>query len=506
MRTSRIDRRLIGGIVVGVVSFVLAALVGPQRPQLSGRVTGDGDLARAVRVAVGPDPAGYRGLSVALVEGDRVRFAGLGESGNPAHPAVRPATPFEIGSIGKVLTGMLLAELARDGVVTPELRLAEVLPATRFADPTVADVTLAELASHRAGMPRLEPGPVRDLLRRSLAALRAGNPYAGLDDGSVLAGAGVVRSTGERGTPHYSNFGMALLGHVLAARAATAYPQLLRQRILDPIGMSATTFQVDGTEAPTGHATGSTAAGRPAAPWTGSGYLPAGIGIWSTAEDLARLLRAVLDTSAPGAQAAEPRFDGGNGGRVGYGWFTSKLGGKELTWHDGGTGGFRSFVGVDRAARRAVVVLGNTTRDVHPIGHRLLGADDTDDSAGGAGPTSLLLTTLLLLAGGLLTWSLALRPVEGRWWRPAPDRLAVVAAGGTSVAVLAVAYLAGAWLDLPSLLWAAGVAFAATGLLLAGLRWAALPTARGPWPGLRYFSTVTSLGGSALVTAAVMLW
>ncbi|MBO4140914.1 beta-lactamase family protein [Micromonospora tulbaghiae] len=354
-------------VAAGLAASAVAAVRKPRPPRLGPQQTGDADLAATVRAAV-DDPEGLRGLAVAVVEGDRVRVAGLGDRAR-GEPAVEPGTPFEIGSIAKPLTGMLLARQVAAGAVDPDDRLAAVLPGVTGP---AGDVTLAELASHRAGLPRLALDSTGATIRTWWAASTAGNAYAGYDVDRIVAVAANTEPGGDRGAVSYSNFGAALLGQALAARAGVGYPELLRREVLGPLGMAGTLVATDAGHLPAGRAEGATAAGRAADPWLGAGYAPAGVGIWSTAEDLARLTAAMLAGTAPGADAATPRFDAGDDRRIGYGWFTSRHGDREIVWHDGGTAGFRAVLGFDRAAGRGVVVLGNTTRDVDPIGLRLL--------------------------------------------------------------------------------------------------------------------------------------
>ncbi|AYF29503.1 serine hydrolase [Micromonospora tulbaghiae] len=354
-------------VAAGLAASAVAAVRKPRPPRLGPQRTGDADLAATVRAAV-DDPEGLRGLAVAVVEGDRVRVAGLGDRARGG-PAVEPGTPFEIGSIAKPLTGMLLAQQVAADAVDPDDRLAAVLPGVTGP---AGGVTLAELASHRAGLPRLALDSTGATIRMWWAASTAGNAYAGYDVDRIVAVAANTEPGGDCGTVSYSNFGAALLGQALAARAGVRYPELLRRDVLRPLGMAGTLVATDAGHLPAGRAEGATAAGRAADPWLGAGYAPAGVGIWSTAEDLARLTAAMLAGTAPGADAATPRFDAGEDRRVGYGWFTSRYGDREIVWHNGGTSGFRAFLGFDRAADRGVVVLGNTTRDVDPIGLRLL--------------------------------------------------------------------------------------------------------------------------------------
>lgn len=369
MRIPVPTRRTVIRAVAAVLTGALAALlIGPAPPRLSAATTGDRELARQVRAVLG-DADGYRGVAVAVLDDGETRFAGLGSAAPDGGPTVDEHTRFEIGSIPKALTGMLLADLADSGEVRLDERVGGLVPDTALA--RTGDATLAELATHRSGLPRLPHQP--ELLARSvLANFTGGDPYHGTAQ-DVLDWAAEAAPAGSA-EPEYSNFGAAVLGSALAAHQGTSYPDLLTERILRPVGMADTTVAVDRATLPEPRAEGTSRSGRDQTPWLAPGFTPAGIGVWSTASDLARLAGRVLDRSAPGAAATEPRADLGDGDRIGLGWITSQVDGRTVTWHNGGTGGFRSFIGVDAEANRAVVLLSNTTAPVDAAAFDLLTA------------------------------------------------------------------------------------------------------------------------------------
>lgn len=471
---------LVAGLVATLAGFGLR----PPVPRLTGQHTGDAELAATVRAAVA-DPTGLRGLAVAIVADGRVRVAGLGDR-EPGGAPVEPGTPFEIGSVTKGLTGMLLAQRIAAGAVRPDDPLGTALP--RLDGPTT-QVTLAELASHRSGLPRLALAPT-DLAGMWWANLTAGNPYGRWDVDRIVAAAGDETPGDGRGRVDYSNLGVALLGQALAAQAGTGYPELLDREVLRPLGMSRTVAVTDPDGLPAARAAGTRAGGRAADPWLGSGYAPAGTGVWSTAEDLARLVGALLAGTAPGADATTARFTEDDRNRVGYGWFTTRYDDREVVWHNGGTGGFRAYVGFERATGRGVVVLGNTDRDVDPIGLRLLGvppaATDGEESLGLPGWVGAGLAVAFTVLGGLTLLS-ALRRV--------PDRLSLAPAVGWAVLYPALGHRLGDWSVVPGWLWPFGVGLSAAGLIAAAYRWRELPTLAGARPGKR----LASLAGSALI-------
>lgn len=345
-------------VVVVVVVPVLAAVlvVRAHRPVLATATTGDPALVATVQEAARGVTTNR--LAVAVVEDGRVTFAGFGAD---------ERTPFEIGSVTKGLTGLLLADAVDRGEVTLDDRLGDHLD---LGGSATAHVRLGDAAAHAGRIPALPSDP-RMLLRASTWTLTARNPYAGLDVDAVVAAAArtPLARTAE---PQYSNLGAALVGQALAARAGTTYADLLAQRVTGPLGMTSTTAPAvrpaDDPMEP-----GTDVRGRTQEPWTMDGFAPAGV-VRSTTADLAVLVTALLDGSAPGAWALEPRGDLGPDDRIGLFWLTRPDERGTVTWHNGMTGGFASFVGVDRTTGRAVVVLSDVASSVDSLGARLLSA------------------------------------------------------------------------------------------------------------------------------------
>jgi CubicO group peptidase (beta-lactamase class C family) len=471
-------------IVTATVVALLAVLAGlfarPRPPSLDAAQTGDAALAARVRDAAG-DPSGYRALSVAFVENGTVRYAGLGDD------ALTPDTPFEIGSVTKTLTGMLLADLEQDGTLSARDTLGTLLPGTQGP---AASISAEELTSHRAGLPRLPPMNLASVLLRQM---RGADPYAGIITADIARHLSQTEKLEGRGGFEYSNYGVSALGLALATRAGTPYPRLVSDRILTPLGMNDTVFALDGAAPPPGAVQGGMPTGRTTAPWTASGIAPAGAGAWSTAADLGRLLTALLAGTAPGQAATTARFDAGSDDRIGYGWLTRDA---SIVWHNGGTGGFSAWVGFDPASGRGVAVLGNTTRSVDPIGLRLLGADPPAESRTLPEWSVTVVTGFLLLAGAsLFTTAIRRRP----------DRLQLAEAALISAGCLALVHRTGDWLFIPSWLWAVALALSAGGAAIAALTWRGLPTVR---DGTKATTRWVSLAVSALMAtglAAVFL-
>lgn len=296
------------------------------------------------------------------------RFLAVEVSGGAARTAavgLDPGADVEIGSVSKGLTGLLFADARSRAVVADSTRLGGLLD----VGDALAEVTLGSLATHRSGLPRLARGVG---LRRQWGLMAHGrNPYG--EDLSALLKS-VRRTPLGRPTPRYSNLGFMLLGHALAAAEDATYRDLLGARVLGPLGMSGASVPSSPPELGPNAVTGTSRRGRPVEAWTGEALAPAG-GVRCTLPDLERLLTALVDDSAPGIEALDPVATmRGDRLRVGAAWLVLRLRERTVTWHNGGTGGFRSMVCLDRDGGTGVALVSATARSVDRAALALLEA------------------------------------------------------------------------------------------------------------------------------------
>ncbi|WUI24103.1 beta-lactamase family protein [Mycobacterium sp. NBC_00419] len=304
-----------------------------------------------------------------------MRAAGLGERVSAvhirgsfhraAHFGAGPDTVYEIGSITKTMTSLLFAHAVESGELGADTPLGDLLD---LGGSPAGRVSLEDLASHRSGLPRIAPR-ARDQVQAYAAVLRHRNPYTA-DLPTLLAQARVAKTTG-RGAFRYSNLGTALLGQALAVHAGAGYPESLDRQLFAPLGMKHSTTPLSIRDLPDAAPTGWNAHGKSEQAWTLGAYAPAG-GVRSTPADMARYAQALLDGTAPGLTALQPRWAADNQSRVGYAWFTDRVADVDITWHNGTTGGFSSMLALDRNAAAAVVILANTAVAVDEIAIRLL--------------------------------------------------------------------------------------------------------------------------------------
>jgi CubicO group peptidase (beta-lactamase class C family) len=300
------------------------------------------------------------------------RFAAASVTRGEATVAVNGVSlddDFEIGSISKGITGLLYADACERGELGPETTLGELLP---LAGCAVGGLKLAAVSRHCSGLPRLPPGVPGTVsrLNRTVSYFRHGtNPY-GESLAELLEQARAVRLRAAR--PRYSNLGFELLGHAVAASAGMSYRELVKSRLCAPLALGSVYMPAAPGELGPAALTGSSRSGRPKQPWTGVALAPAG-GIRASIRDMAGLLQALLDGSAPGLSALDPVANFlGRAARIGAAWMTLEVKGRQITWHNGATGGFRSWIGLDRDAHTGVVLLSATAASVDRHGFALL--------------------------------------------------------------------------------------------------------------------------------------
>jgi len=308
-------------------------------------------------------------IGVIAPEGRRVIAYGHLEKGD-SRP-LNGDTIFEIGSVTKVFTSLLLADMVQRGEVALDDPVAKYLPPeVRMPERNGRSITLVDLSTHTSSLPRLPA---------NLNPKDLNNPYA---DYSVeqlyqfLSGYQLTRDIGSR--YEYSNLGGGLLGHVLARRAGMDYEALVRSRICDPLGMASTRVTLT-PEMRARLAVGHNQALDSVENWDTPSLAGAGA-LRSTANDLLTFLAANLGyTKTPLAPAMAGmlrvrRPTDQPGLEIALGWHIFTTNDKEIIWHNGGTGGYRSFVAYDPKARTGVVALSNafTGAGVDDIGRHLL--------------------------------------------------------------------------------------------------------------------------------------
>jgi CubicO group peptidase (beta-lactamase class C family) len=318
----------------------------------------------AARVAIGANPA----IAALRITPAGVETAFAGDAKSPDGRPLGPRTLFEIGSITKAVTGTLLAEAIRRGEAREDERLVDVFPGLPL--PKGGEViTLLDLATHRSGLESFPSGFVpRD----------AQDPWGAVDSAAVAAGwarSALRFAPGSRA--EYSNVGAGMLGRALVSRAkARDYDALVQARVARPLGLRDFTSALT-PERRARFATGHLRGGDTTAHWT-IPYLAGAGAIVSSLADMQRLAEACLGRG-PGelvaaiTDAQRPRRDFQGPMKIGLHWIALPTPDSAvISWHNGGTGGFRSWMGCNRRTGRAAVVLTNSEVGVDDLGLHLV--------------------------------------------------------------------------------------------------------------------------------------
>ena len=348
------------------LGFILTAAFAVAQPG------SDAEIRKILADRVGAENRGIA-IVAGIIDANGRRIVSYGSVAKDDKRRLDGDTVFEIGSVSKVFTSLLLMDMVRKGEVALNDPISKYLPSTvKVPERNNHQITLADLSTQSSGLPGM-PGNFNPKDRE--------NPYA---DYSVqqmydfLSGYTLTRDIGSQF--EYSNLGVGLLGHVLTLRAGKSYEELVRSRICDPLGMKDTRVTLT-PDMKARLAVGHNEAGNPAANWDIPTLAGAGA-LRSTTNDMLIFLAANLGyTKTPLAQAMADEISirrptGQPGMEIAYNWLVQTKDGNSIIWHNGGTGGYRTYMGFDPKARVGVVVLSNIDTQAGPddIGRHLLDA------------------------------------------------------------------------------------------------------------------------------------
>jgi D-alanyl-D-alanine-carboxypeptidase/D-alanyl-D-alanine-endopeptidase len=308
------------------------------------------------------------GIVVGIVDAEGIKIFSNGKTARDGRN-VDGDSVFEIGSVTKTFTATLLADMVKRGLVGLDDPASKYLPDTvKVPSRGGREITLLDLATQRSGLPRMPT---------NFKPADPGNPYADYTVEKMyefLSSYQLPRDIGAK--YEYSNLGMGLLGHILALKAGRSYEALLAERIFRPLEMNSTAIVLTpdmSSRLAAGHSAGLT----PEKNWDLGALAGAGA-IRSTVNDMIKYVGAYMELkpsplSAAMEMAQQDRNDAtGPNLRIGLAWHLLKRPDSVIVWHNGGTGGYHSFVGFDRKRGVGVVVLSNSTNDIDDIGFHLV--------------------------------------------------------------------------------------------------------------------------------------
>jgi len=336
----------------------------------------DRDLAGALKSGE-LAPATGSGVSIAVYERGIRRVFSYGTA--------QPDSIYEIGSITKTFTGLLLSQMAVQGKVKLDEPVRELLPPGTVAKPEGPEITLLDLATRCSGLP-----PMPD----NINLANMDNPYADYHTADLLAfiGKHSVANTSRASSP-FGSLGFGLLGVALANRAGSSFAIILKKEIADPLGLKDTTMNLT-AEQQLRLIAGHDQFHQPAKAWD-TDALAGAIGIRSTAGDMLTYLEASLHPEglkpvdgSPGAatlsaalrQALQPQSEVSPGMRIALGWLYQEETGNY--WHNGATAAYSSYAFFNPKGDYAAVVLLNVSPGVNGSFVEVLGRHISQRLAG----------------------------------------------------------------------------------------------------------------------------
>ena len=303
----------------------------------------------------------HASIVIAVIDGKDSAVYGFGSvhAGKNAKPGAD--TVYQIGSVTKTMTALLLADAVVEGKVKLDEPVAALLPAYTVPAFDGKQISLLDLATHYSALPRLPD---------NFAPKDPANPYADYTEAKQRQFLAACRLPHAPGTAFdYSNIGYAVLGTALAAQAGTSYEALLQKRIAAPLGMRSTSNTPShGMLARL--APGHLLSGEATPAWELNVVAPAG-GVYSSARDMIAYLQAYMfKPLRPYALAIQPQrpLAADSATKIGLAWLLQQQQGHSYAWHSGQTGGYASYAAFTTDGKRGVVVLTNTARTIDALG------------------------------------------------------------------------------------------------------------------------------------------
>lgn len=304
------------------------------------------------------------GVSVVLINGDQTEYLNLGFSNKKTKQKINANTLFEIGSISKTFTALALASMVKEGKIKLTDHVQNYLPEqVKLPVKNGKHITFLSLSNHSSGLPRLPTNMPFSNPLNPYADYTVDMMYEFLNDYKLLREVGEVHE--------YSNLAVGLLGHVLSLIDGKSYQDMVTDRVLIPLKMKNTFVNIPTSK------TGLISDGHndqlnvtehwqlPTMPGAGA--------LNSSATDMATYLKANISKEQLSdeftlSQTSTASF-GNPDTKIGLGWFILKGKDNPYYMHNGGTGGFRSFIAFDQKQQKGIVILTNSIFELDEIGH-----------------------------------------------------------------------------------------------------------------------------------------
>ncbi|MDL5050955.1 serine hydrolase [Oscillatoria amoena NRMC-F 0135] len=307
------------------------------------------------------------GIVVGVYEDGKVVYYAYGIADVQTGRAVTAQTLFEIGSITKTFTTSMTAVLSLQKKINFTDSAQKYLPSKMILPKKNGKtISIQHLATAHSGLPRMP---------MNFSPEDPADPYIDYDEDQLTGFISNYELSRDPGSQYeYSNLGMGLLGYIITRVERKSYSASVTNLITGPLSMN-NTF-ISGQRQDMALATGYSGI-QPVKAWTWNdkSVLTGAGGLVSNAEDMMKFMVANLKAASEKTQLDQaflmthtPRGDAGKM-KIGYGWHIRD---EDIVWHNGGTGGFRSFAGFSKSKNKAVVVLTNSNTGADDLGFHLL--------------------------------------------------------------------------------------------------------------------------------------
>ncbi|GAA0886845.1 hypothetical protein GCM10009120_54440 [Sphingobacterium siyangense subsp. cladoniae] len=308
-------------------------------------------------------------LAIGILKNGQTKTYFYGETAKGNQTPPTKTSIYEIGSLSKVFTAILLSNLVEEGTITLDQPIALFLPDTLKKNGELSKITFQMLANHTSGLPRLP-----DNLDK-VKGFNENDPYKTYDKKALYNYLASFKNKKNQGEEYeYSNLGYAVLGDIICSIYKKSYDQLVKDIICKPLEMSNTfqvldpkrkdTFKVYNKE------------GQEVIPWSFDAFGPAG-GLKSTLEDLLKFANAQFkmpQTPLENAMAntrlftffLPPDTD------LGLAWHMNLIDDLTVYWHNGGTAGSSSYLALSPDKKSGVVILSNSAISTDDTGKAIL--------------------------------------------------------------------------------------------------------------------------------------
>lgn len=347
------------------------------------RYASNRDIATEVETLVGPliESKHTPGLAIGvLLQNGEMKFYNYGISNKEAQQAVDSDTLFNIGSLSKGFLGLMTAQLIKEGQLSWNTPLREILPLDTPLSQDAGKITIEQLATHTSGLPR-QPYTL-ETLGYFIEYLFTGNSfYRHLDLAATLDYLATYKAPNTV-TPEYSNIGYGLLGYAIEQRTGKKLETLLSEKISHPLNLTHTGYRLEHVQNIQNRAYGYAGdqpkfipRGHPVPDWQFTDIMKGSAAMYSNARDLLEFAKDYIEKSADAesawADTLQVRVPQEKEAPA-IAWVIDQIDQQRIAYQIGMVAGYTSFIGLDTRHRQAVVVLQNSFNWSANIGYQLL--------------------------------------------------------------------------------------------------------------------------------------